>query len=152
MSDSQFCCGPQCFHQNETFTLIPFRCKYKTITINHINHIQLKSIDTASNSWQSAQSTNRQAQPENQLTSSTEGRLPNHLFASAWTWQQGQFCKYNFTMICVVAIKEYTMDLYNLTMICVKAINEYYGLVCGYVGGLVIMKHVGTMIEFMWIF
>ena len=52
-------------------------------------------------------------------------------------------------MICVVAIKEYTMDLYNLTMICVKAINEYYGLVCGYVGGLVIMKPVGTRIEFM---
>ena len=44
MSDSQFCCGPQCFHQNETFTLIPFRCKYKTITINHINQIQLNSL------------------------------------------------------------------------------------------------------------
>ncbi len=40
------------------------------------------------------------------------------------------------------------MDSYNITMICVKAINEYYGLVCGYAGGLVIMNHVGTMIEF----
>ena len=41
------------------------------------------------------------------------------------------------------------MYLYNRTIICVKAIDEYYGLVCGHVGGLVIMKYVGTMIEFM---